>query len=274
MNDITITGTTEVSGITVPNIAGGFGADKKSMLAQHVAEIHAKPLFKVNEAINNNRKRFKDNVDVIDVKAHQDFAIHLVDSAIITKNAINAANNIYLLSERGYAKLLKVFEDDLAWDKYDELLDGYFQMREEQPKVEPKTQAELIAAIAQHNVEQEKERKVLDGRVSSLEDTMRIDGSQEQKINRKGKRKVIEALGGGKSKAYQEISRKVFKHFWGEFNRYFDIPRYGELPRIQYEEALHFIEEWSPNTSMRIEIRALNGQQHMNLPEQDGGSDD
>lgn len=274
MNNITIKGTTEVCGITVPNIAGGFGEGKKSMLAQHIAEIHTKPLFKVNEAINNNRKRFKDYVDLIDVKAHQDFAIHLMDNGIITRNAINAANNIYLLSERGYAKLLKVFEDDLAWDKYDELLDGYFQMREEQFNVQPKTQAEIIAEMAQYNLQKEQEYKALDGRVGSLEDTMRIDGSQEKKINRKGKKQVMEYLGGGKSKAYQEIGRKVFSNLWGEFNQHFDIPRYGELPRIQFEEALHFIEEWSPNTSLRLEIKTLNGQQRMNLSDQDGEGDD
>ena len=273
MKNITIKGTTEVCGITVPNIAGGFGEDKKSMLAQHVAEIHGKDLRHVNESVNKNRKRFKNGIDVIDLTGTE-FVVDLVDSGIFTRNAINAANNIYLLSERGYAKLLKVFEDDLAWDKYDELLDGYFQMRDEQREAEPKTQAEIVAALAQHNVEQEKQYKALDGRVDLLEDTMRIDGSQEQKVNRKGKRKVMDSLGGGKSKAYQEISRKVFSHFWSEFNRYFEIPRYGELPRVQFDEALHFIEEWSPNTSMRLEIKTLNGQQQLKLSEQDGGNND
>ena len=33
---------------------------------------------------------------------------------IFTQNAINRSNNIYLLSERGYAKLLKILEDDVA----------------------------------------------------------------------------------------------------------------------------------------------------------------
>ena len=273
MTNLTIKGETKVCGIKVPNIAGGFGEDKKSMLASYIGEIHEKELMFVNQNINRNRKRFKDGIDIIDLKG-TDFVITLSNNGILSQNAVNRANNIYLLSERGYAKLLKVFEDDLAWDKYDELLDGYFQMRDEQPKVQPQTQAEIIAALAQYNVVQEQQYKALDGRVDSLEDTMRIDGSQEKKINRKGKRKVMECLGGGKSKAYQEISKKVFSHFWGEFNRYFDIPRYGELPRIQFDEAVHFIEEWSPNTSMRLEIRTLNRQQHMNLSEQDGGRDD
>ena len=270
MNNITIKGTTQVCGIEVPNIAGGFGEDKKSMLAQHIGEIHGKPLFKVNEAINNNRKRFKDNVDVIDIKEHQDFVILLLDNGIMTQNAINRALNIFILSERGYAKLLKVFEDDLAWDKYDELLDGYFRMRDGVPA----THLEVLQSAIGELVAQDKRIVVLDGRVGSLENTMRIDGSQEKKIKRKGKKKVMECLGGGESKAYREISKKVFPRLWNEFNNYFEIPRYGELPRVRFEEGLHFIEEWSPNTSMRLEIKMLNGQQHMNLSKQDGGSND
>lgn len=271
--NLTIGGTIQVCGVTVPNIAGGFGASKKSMLAQHIADIHGKDLRHVNEAVNKNKKRFKAGVDFLDLKGGN-FVVDLVDSGIITRNAVNAANNIYLLSERGYAKLIKIFEDDVSWDKYDELLDGYFQMRDEQSSRGPKTQAEIIAEIAQFNVKQEQQYKVLDGRVGSLEDTMRIDGSQERKINRKGKRKVMECLGGSKSNAYKEISRKVFSHFWSEFNQYFEIPRYGELPRIQFDEGLNFIEEWSPSTSMRLEIRTINAQQHMNLAGQDGGSND
>ena len=46
-----------------------------------------------------------------------------------TQNAWNRAKNIYLLSERGYAKLLKIMDDDKAWEIYDELVDNYFNMR-------------------------------------------------------------------------------------------------------------------------------------------------
>ena len=44
---------------------------------------------------------------------------------------IAKANSIYLLSERGYAKLLKILEDDTAWELYDQFVDGYFDMREQ-----------------------------------------------------------------------------------------------------------------------------------------------
>lgn len=126
---IKINGTKEVNGMKFHEIEGGFGKNKKSMLAKEIAIIHNRNLSKVNELINNNRIRFKDNIDIVDLKGTE-FEILLKDSGIYTQNSINASNNIYLLSERGYSKLLKIMDDDLAWEKYDELVDNYFNMRQ------------------------------------------------------------------------------------------------------------------------------------------------
>ena len=126
---IKINGTKEVNGMKFHEIEGGFGKNKKSMLAKEIAIIHNRNLSKVNELINHNRIRFKDNIDIVDLKGTE-FEILLKDSGIYTQNSINASNNIYLLSERGYSKLLKIMDDDLAWEKYDELVDNYFNMRQ------------------------------------------------------------------------------------------------------------------------------------------------
>ena len=99
--------------------------------------------------------------------------------------------------------------------------------------------------------------------VSILKETMRISGKQEADIQRAGKQKVIEVLGGKDSPAYESISKKVFAIFWSEFKRYFSIPRYGELPCKQFEEALIFIAEWLPETAMRMEINQLNRQSQL-----------
>lgn len=119
----------EVNGMKFHEVEGGFGKDKKSILAKEIASIHNRKLFKVNELINSNRTRFKDNVDIVDLKGTE-FTIHLMYSGIYTQNSINASKNIYLLSERGYFKLLKIMDDDLAWKKYDELVNNYFNMRQ------------------------------------------------------------------------------------------------------------------------------------------------
>lgn len=98
-------------------------------------------------------------------------------------------------------------------------------------------------------------------RLSYLEDHMRIDGVQEYKINQLGKKKVIKSLGGYKSPAYQELSGKLFARFWRDFKQHFMIPRYSELPRKNFDEAIDFIKAWQPDTSTRLEIQATNRQQ-------------
>lgn len=134
---IKINGTKEIEGMKFHDIEGGFGENKKAMLVKDIAEIHGRELREVNERINLNRKRFKDNVDITDL-----LGIGLNDTEIkdfgFTQQAINSyrglkakgnITGIYLLSERGYAKLLKILEDDVAWEQYEKLVDGYFNMR-------------------------------------------------------------------------------------------------------------------------------------------------
>lgn len=127
MEALKVIGHEKIGEIEFTGIEGGFGKGKKAMLVKDIALIHRKPIFKINELINNNRKRFEDRIDILDLK-----------SVILPKdkenygfnqNAWNRSNHIYLLSERGYAKLLKIMDDDKAWDIYDELVDNYFNMR-------------------------------------------------------------------------------------------------------------------------------------------------
>lgn len=74
MNDLKILGREHVGKIEFTGIEGGFGKDKKAMLVKDIAKIHDRPVFKVNELINRNRKRFVDGVDVLDLTASK-FAI-------------------------------------------------------------------------------------------------------------------------------------------------------------------------------------------------------
>lgn len=114
-------------------------------------------------------------------------------------------------------------------------------------------------------LEHEREIKTIKSDVSYLMDNMRINGPQEQRINKNARGKIVECLGGKDSAAYKTMSKKVFSLFWNEFKSHFQIPRYGELPKVRFDEALDFIREWTPSTSLRFEIKAMNNQQHLKL---------
>ncbi|QTD40600.1 ORF6C domain-containing protein [Sporosarcina sp. Te-1] len=137
-----------------------------------------------------------------------------------------------------------------------------FNEMEERLK-QPNNTKLLLQTVLHH--EERIETEEID--VKYLKDHMRINGAQEQRINMNARGKVMECLGGKDSNAYKEIGKKAFSQFWREFKAYFEIPRYGELPKKRFEEALQFIQEWSPNTALRIEIKKMNSQQHLRLAE-------
>lgn len=127
MNELKILGTEKIGSFEFTGIEGGFGENKKSMLVKDIALIHDRPVFKINQLITDNIKRFKTNIDLIDLlNTSGVFRKFAEENGLIGSNR---TQHVYLLSERGYAKLLKILEDDKAWEIYDELVDNYFNMR-------------------------------------------------------------------------------------------------------------------------------------------------
>lgn len=128
MQELKVLGKEKVGKFEFTGVEGGFGGDKKAMLVKDIAAIHDRPVKAINQAIERQINRFKNGIDILDLKV-ENFAVTLSDLGF-NQGQINASKHIYLLSERGYAKLLKILEDDTAWDIYDELVDNYFNMRE------------------------------------------------------------------------------------------------------------------------------------------------
>lgn len=124
---VKINGLKEVEGMKFHDIEGGFGEGKKAMLVKEIANIHGRELKVINQNINNNISRFKKGIDIVDLK-NGHFELPLKELGFSNRD-ISISKNIYLLSERGYAKLLKILEDDVAWEQYEKLVDGYFNMR-------------------------------------------------------------------------------------------------------------------------------------------------
>ncbi|WP_260359094.1 ORF6N domain-containing protein [Leuconostoc falkenbergense] len=126
MNNLKVIGKEQVAGYEFTGIEGGFGNGTRGMLVRDIAEIHGTTVKRINELIKKNIMRFKNGVDIVNLK---DNSVVVLNDLEFTQNAINRYKYIYLLSERGHSKLLKILEDDTAWDIYDKFVDGYFNMR-------------------------------------------------------------------------------------------------------------------------------------------------
>ena len=158
--ELKLLGVQNVDNMEFNGIEGGFGENQKSMLVKDIAILHGKELKYINKQINANRNRFEDNVDIIDVK-DLEFEVHLMNHGIFTQNSINRASNIYILSEKGYTKLLKILDDEFAWEQYNKLIDNYFSMRKELFKSIPKTYGEALFEAGRLQLEVEYKDKLL-----------------------------------------------------------------------------------------------------------------
>ncbi len=128
-NEIRVLGNTmEFMGKQLKVIEGGFGEGKRVLTDGMVAMIHSMETKNIRSRIKSNLTRFKVGIDIIDLKGAYDTST--LENLGYSKQAITQSENLYLLSERGYGKLIKIMDSDLAWDIYDNLLDEYFTMRE------------------------------------------------------------------------------------------------------------------------------------------------
>lgn len=128
---IKVNGTKEINEKEVRVIEGGFGENQKCILASDIAIQHEITDGNLNKLINNNLTRFNEN-DLCDLKLDKKSVLLLKNSEIFSQNKINASKNIYLLSERGYTKLVSMMDNsnEKKWEVMDNVIDNYFSMRQ------------------------------------------------------------------------------------------------------------------------------------------------
>lgn len=80
----------------------------------------------INQSIKRliEKDRLKIHIDYIDIKGNCE--LPLSELGWKARNIANA----FILSERGYSKLIKYMDDDESWNVMDKLIDEYFTMRE------------------------------------------------------------------------------------------------------------------------------------------------
>lgn len=210
------TGLVKINNYEFEGIEGGFGENKKCILAKDIAKIHGKELKHINELINNNFDKFKNNVDIIELLG-VGFDDTYFKELGFSQQSLNSyrgmlkkglQTGIYLLSERGYAKLLKFMDDELSYDLYEQLLDNYFRLRQEVKQISKQdemllkiinsnSKEELASNMTEYQLEYVKPLELENSRKQQLIDGMtnHIKGkSQRQMINEIIRRKGINEI--------------------------------------------------------------------------------
>lgn len=95
-------------------------------------------------------------------------------------------------------------------------------------------------------------------RIVRLENTMNIDYEQQRTLEKEVASVVIESLGGKNSNAYREISKKVFSECNRDVKDYFHVNSRNNIPRVRFEDAVSYIQNWVPCVNTRMLIKECN----------------
>lgn len=124
---------------------------------------------------------------------------------------------------------------------------GHYEMENYSPEMQ---------AILMHD----KKLVKMDERVTTLENTMTLDYSQQQALKETVNYIVVDALGGKGSEAYREISKKVFSECNRDIQRYFHVNSRNNVPKKRFDDAIEYVQHWQPCTNTQIAIKECNSQ--------------
>ena len=236
MNELTVTEYRDIRVLTTQQIAEAYGADAKV----------------ISNNYNRNKERYVEGKHFICLEGEElrKFKTnhHFDESSKI--------NKLYLWTEKGAFLHAKSLNTDKAWEVYDRLVDSYFKKKEDLlDGISPELRAVLVVDKRVTAVEQ---------KIDHLENAMNIDYAQQKQIRDFVNEIVKSSLGGNDSKAYKHrdangrLSSRVFSRIWHDFYDYFNINAYANLPRVRFDEALQYINQWQPPTNMQLEIGRIN----------------
>lgn len=164
----------------------------------------------------------------------------------------------YFMNRDGFMLLAMGFTGKKALEFKLKYIEAFNQMEKHIKETQfPINNTKLLLRAS---LEHEEKIEALTVDVDMLKERMRIDGTEEFQIKEAGNKQVLKTLGGYESNAYRKFAKKAYARFWRDFKKYFTIPRYGELPKSRFDEAIDFIGEWLPDTEMRLMIKQANSQ--------------
>ncbi|WP_161564246.1 ORF6C domain-containing protein [Listeria sp. SHR_NRA_18] len=234
------------------------------MTVKDIANIHNQPVKEINRRINDNRERFKIGIDLIDLKCGGCEPPQFLELGY-TAMMISKANNIYILSERGYSKLLKILEDDTAWELYDQLVDGYFAMREAINKKLPTDPMEILRLVFDANDNTNVEVSKLDKRVNELEVNKPLTASDYGYITRLVSQRVGNVIKERHLKPTQEQKSQLYKDLNSEVKKIAQVPHRSQLRMRHYDMVIDFIVNWQPSTATMTLINQMDNEDLDNI---------
>lgn len=157
----------------------------------------------------------------------------------------------YLLGMKAENKVAQEFQRWLAVDVIPDI-------RKTGSYVKHASQLEGISPELQAIILHDKKIQVVEKRMSDIEDNIHIDHLQKKQLRQFVSTVAVNACGTKYSKAYKEFGKKVYSAIYHDLYNRFGVSCYEEIPKVKFQDALKFINDWGPNRELQLLIIGSN----------------
>ena len=262
MSDLVIKGTQKFLGKEIPIIEGGFGEGEKCILAKTIAEVHGVELKFINQLLNSNIDEFEIGIDILDIKNSVD-SVNPVLTTEFNKQSISNSKNIYLLSEQGYMLLVSFMKTERAKEIRRVMRREYFKMRETiKNSLNFEDEDYLIYQLQEQKKIKEQLNQINNRALKNEKeiDNLPLLSIDSKEVSNCVKRKAVELLGGKKSEAYKNVSKKVFSDMYKDLWRQFEVSSIAAIKRKDLEVVKNVITKYNLPYKLKEQIYKLNNQ--------------
>lgn len=126
--------------------------------------------------------------------------------------------------------------------------------------VEKKEEYEGISTEMQALIMLDKRSVEQDKRISRLEDNIHISRLQKKQLREFISTVVVNACGSKYSKAFKEFGKKAYSAAYHDLYNAFGVSSYEEIPKLKFQDALAFINRWTPNRELALLIKGSNSE--------------
>lgn len=187
---------------------------QRVLLTAQLAEMYGTDSKVISYNFNRNKERYTEGKHFFALEGEEKRDLL---NRLENHDGLKNAAIIYLWLKKGAALHAKSLGTDEAWDMYEKLVDDYF---DRVAKLPPMTQSELVAYLAQQNVERERADAERDRRIQTveqkIEDAVEVlalnPGDSWRKDTTALLNKIAKAKGGGEAfSAVREESYRLLE---------------------------------------------------------------
>ena len=235
--------------------------NSKTLDSREVAEMLGKSHGAVMKDIQGSKDGNSIGIIPVLLKSNFDLSDYFIESSY--KDGSGKTNKCYLVTKMGCEMLGNKLQGEkgiLFTAKYVKAFNKMEQAIQSPKKL---TVIEQLKLQNEAILDVDKKVDVVIEEVEGLKNNTTINYGQQQVINKTAKKRVVDVLGGKYTKAYKELSGKVFASFWNDYRKVMQAATYRDTLVKDYEKALKYIEGWKPNRDLELMIIGCNAQIEM-----------